>query len=277
MNPYKIGIGLAVAQLCQSLGARVLIGDLKLTSEAEKLIQSSKDTVAFTHCDVTSWSDLRNLISHSVQKFGDVPDVYVPSAGIFEPPWSNFYDDTEDGQGYYKTIRINVEHPIKLTRIAMKALLGANKKGVVCLIASRAGLRGIYLSSLYCASKHAIVGFAKSMAAADGEEGVKIVCICPGAVMSPLWTDRQDDKMQAFHVDDEDIQSLSTAEVAETMLRMVQEGKYRGGAVVSKVVGDESVVFEGALPVTDAKGRTYGEIHHVQAVFAKERGKKWQG
>ncbi len=75
---------------------------------------------------------------------------------------------------------INVNHPIKLTRLAMRALLGANKKGVVCLVASGAGLVGFYLTNLYCASKHAIVGFAKSMGQADQDEGVKIVCICPG-------------------------------------------------------------------------------------------------
>ncbi len=62
----------------------------------------------------------------------------------------------------------------------MRALLGKNKKGVVLIIASVAGLVGIYSSALYCATKHAIVGFVKSLADADPVEGVKVVCICPG-------------------------------------------------------------------------------------------------
>ena len=77
-------------------------------------------------------------------------------------------------------MEINANHPMKMTRLAVRALLGANKRGVVCLVASGAGLYGLYLSSLYCASKHAVVGFTKSMGLADQEEGVKIVCICPG-------------------------------------------------------------------------------------------------
>jgi NAD(P)-dependent dehydrogenase (short-subunit alcohol dehydrogenase family) len=77
-------------------------------------------------------------------------------------------------------MEINANHPIKMTRLAMRALLGANKKGVVCLVSSGAGLSGFYLASLYCASKAAVVGFAKSMGMADQEEGVKVVCICPG-------------------------------------------------------------------------------------------------
>lgn len=77
-------------------------------------------------------------------------------------------------------MEINVNHPIKLTRIAMRALLGRDKKGVVLMIASVAGLAGLYASPLYCATKHAIVGFVKSMAEADRLEGVKVVAICPG-------------------------------------------------------------------------------------------------
>lgn len=93
-------------------------------------------------------------------------------------------DDNEAEE--YKSIQINVNHPVKMARLAMRALAGAEKQGVVCLIASSAGIRGNYLASLYATSKHAIVGFAKSMGQADIEEGVKIVCVLPGMVQSPL-------------------------------------------------------------------------------------------
>ena len=172
------GIGLAFTRLAVSRGAHVVVGDLKLTSEAESFVSSHPAEIYFQKCDVSSWSDLAALNTAALKHFSAVPDVYIPNAGIFEPPWSNFWDDTEE-QGY-KTMEINVNHPIKMTRLAMKALLGANKKGVVCLVASGAGLSGFYPTALYCASKAAVVGFAKSMGLADQEEGVKIVCICPG-------------------------------------------------------------------------------------------------
>ena len=62
----------------------------------------------------------------------------------------------------------------------MRALLGKNKKGVICCIASIGGLIGHYAAALYCATKHAIVGLVKSLGMADVEEGVKVVGICPG-------------------------------------------------------------------------------------------------
>jgi NAD(P)-dependent dehydrogenase (short-subunit alcohol dehydrogenase family) len=141
-------------------------------------VSAHSSEIQFQKCDVTSWKDLAGLNTASLKHFSSVPDVYVPCAGIFEPPWSNFWDDAEE-QGY-KTMEINANHPIKMTRLAIRALLGADKKGVVCLVASGAGLGGFYLASLYCASKAAVVGFAKSMGMADQEEGVKVVCICPG-------------------------------------------------------------------------------------------------
>ncbi len=122
-----------------------------------------------------------------------MPDIYVPSAGVFEPPWSNFWDDEGEadptgavgGASSYKTLRINVDHPIKLTRIAIRALLARDKKGVVCLIASRAGLAGIYNCALYCASKHAIVGFAKSLAAADAVCVISVLFLCSASSSFP--------------------------------------------------------------------------------------------
>lgn len=131
---------------------------------------------------MSDWSSLHALVTASSKRFGSLPDVYAPVAGIFEPLWSNFWDDNENSHGNYKTLEINVSHPIKLTRLAMKACASEKKQGVVCLVASTAGIRGNYLSSLYAASKHAIVGFAKSMGQADEEEGLRIVCICPGYV-----------------------------------------------------------------------------------------------
>lgn len=92
--------------------------------------------------------------------------------------WSNFWDDTEDDR--YRALDINISHVLKLTRIAIRAVLGRDKPGVVLIIASIAGLRSSYAPVMYCTSKHALVGFTKGMAVADDHEGVKVVCICPG-------------------------------------------------------------------------------------------------
>jgi hypothetical protein len=68
------------------------------------------------------------------EKWNDVPDFYGICAGLFEPPFSNFWDDTEDSG--YKQVGVNVSHPIKLTRLAMRKSLGKGKRSSVCIIVS---------------------------------------------------------------------------------------------------------------------------------------------
>lgn len=268
------GIGLSFAKQFHAKGGRVLIGDLKLTDDAEAFLHATEassrpGSVAFQRCDVTKWADLRALVSASVKEFGDVPDVYCPCAGVFEPPWSNFWDDAED-EGGYAAVRINTEHPIKLTRLAFRALVGAEKKGVVVLVSSNAGLMGVYGPALYVATKHAVVGFAKSMGHADGTEGVKVVCICPGVVDTPLWGVPEGERSKQYlHTEEQKNPSNTPEEIAETMVKLVEEGRFRGGTVYAKWPGKEEVVEEGG------PGRfAYDEVY-VRSVLDKERGKKW--
>ena len=172
------GINLAFAQLAVSKGAKVILVDLKLKAEAEQFVAAHSHSVIFAKTDVTDWKGLKEAIALSVSHFGNVPDVYIAGAGIFDPPGFNFWDDAEEER--YKEVDINVGHVIKLTRMAMRALVSRGKKGVVLSVASGAGHMGLYNCPLYCATKHAVVGFTKSMAPADLAEGVKIVTVCPG-------------------------------------------------------------------------------------------------
>lgn len=240
------GIGLAFARACYAKGARIVIADLKLTADASDFLseagEAGESNVVFQHCDVTSWDDLHNVITASVTNFGSVPDIYSPVAGIYEPAFSNFWDDEADG---YKTIRINVEHPIKFARLAMRALAGAEKQGVVVMVSSTAGIRATYLASLYTASKHAIVGFTKAMGQADPDLGVRISCIMPGMVDSPLWHDRDDQMKEWGKYSGR--KGLETREVGECMVRMVEDGggEFEGGTCVLKTPYEEKVQEEG--------------------------------
>jgi short-subunit dehydrogenase len=69
---------------------------------------------------------------------------------------------------------------MKLSRIAIRSLLGARKKGAILVVASLAGYQGTFSSPLYVATKHACVGFVRSMEPLDELEGIKVVLIAPG-------------------------------------------------------------------------------------------------
>ncbi|KAL3423384.1 nad-dependent 15-hydroxyprostaglandin dehydrogenase [Phlyctema vagabunda] len=223
------GINLSFSQHAVNLGARVIIADLKLTEDGEKFPRETDSKVAvFAKCDVTKRADLENLVLVSVDKFQDTPDVWVAGAGIFEPSWSNFWDDTEEDG--YALIDINVNHPIKFSRIAIRTLLGNGKKGVILCVSSLAGFQGTLSVPLYCASKHAVVGFVRSMAELDRLEGIKAVAIAPGVVRTPLWTDHPD-KMKQFGYSMEN--TIPPEDIAKTMIEAVTSGSIPGGYSVS--------------------------------------------
>lgn len=79
------GIGLDYCLLAREKGARsVIIADLRLTEAAQRAVQSDPNLV-FQVCNVTKWKNLQDIIEFSLHRFGDVPDVFVASAGVFEP------------------------------------------------------------------------------------------------------------------------------------------------------------------------------------------------
>ena len=265
------GIGIAFAIACLEQSARVVVGDLASSPGLDALTASHPSRLTFRKCDVTSWSDIASLITSSKEIFGGVPDVYAPCAGIYEPSWSNFWDDTEDEAGFYKTIRINVEHPIKLTRLAIRALKGANKQGVVILVSSTAGIRPNYLACLYSASKHALIGFTRSMAQADADEGIKVVCILPGLVDTDLWRKREDDMMKWTGFGER--KALQAEDIAECMGRLAREDKFRGGCCVLKTATEERILFEEeAKAGYDPSPRPETDLDRVRRAMNREKG-----
>ncbi|KAI7235126.1 hypothetical protein KC330_g4494 [Hortaea werneckii] len=275
------GINLCFVRLALRAGARVLIADLKLLPEAEQLVAENKDRAFFMKCDVSNWRDLENIPSSVSQAFGKdaVADVWIPGAGVFEPKWSSFLYDTETD--HYKAFQINAEHPIKLTRIAMRSCLSVNKPCVVLITASGAGLVGTYGAPLYCASKHAIVGFTKSMGQADVDENCKIVCICPGMVATPLWTG-DDAKHVASQYSYNESMAVTPEEVAEAMMEMVTSGEWEGGSMmeITKATGRrklesaraEERIKHSGLDASAVEKFMDGMQRPIREVWAKERG-----
>jgi len=73
-------------QISHSLGAKIIIGDLKLTPEATDFVSKvGSDRIIFQPCDVTKWDQLQKLVSASEENYGNVPDVWIAGAGVFEP------------------------------------------------------------------------------------------------------------------------------------------------------------------------------------------------
>jgi NAD(P)-dependent dehydrogenase (short-subunit alcohol dehydrogenase family) len=246
------GINYCFAALLLSRGCSVLIADLSLRPEAQKLLDnySQKETgrprAVFVKTDVTDWPQLERMFSVGVQEFGQI-DIVCPGAGIYDPHWSNFWHppgvpggksrDSVDG-GRYASLDINVTHPIRTTQLAISHFLnpppGVQKVGPqnpkrVIIISSVAGQNANLNTPIYVAAKHAMNGFIRSLGPLEREMGIRVNGVAPGVIKTPLWTEHPE-KMTFLDLSKD--AWATPEEVAEAMLRCLQEADLDGGTIL---------------------------------------------
>jgi NAD(P)-dependent dehydrogenase (short-subunit alcohol dehydrogenase family) len=163
------GIGRAVAQSLAAAGV-----GLGLASRSGDDL--GLDDVVARPCDVREPADLERIVEDTVERFGRL-DILVANAGVGAyGPFLELPAEHLD-----EMIDVNVKGTIYATRAALPYLLESDEADLVT-IASVAGLRGLPLEAVYCASKFAQVGFTSALDHELRERGVRCTNICPGGV-----------------------------------------------------------------------------------------------
>lgn len=164
-------------------GCGVLIADLHLHATAEEWRRSIQDQpgprVLFRKVDVSNWEELEGTFSFFAKEFGSAPDIVVPGAGVYEPSFNPFWDDV-DAPSHYKLLDINLLHPIKMTRVAVRRMRQANKPGVILHLSSISAQMPSITVPLYAVSKAGISQFVRSMANLEDLARIRVVAIAPG-------------------------------------------------------------------------------------------------
>lgn len=107
----------------------------------------------------------------------------------------------------------------------------------------------------YCASKHAIAGFCRSLALLEPSKNIRVNAVAPGIVKTPLWPqDRMD------WVDDTEDSWVTVGQVTDVMMDLITNPEHVGGTVLE--VGAESVRAVQTLmdPGPQGKGFTLAKI-----------------
>ena len=173
------GIGEATARELAKNGVKVaLVG-----RNAEKGESIAKETGGyFIKCDVSNEDDVKNMIEKTVEKFGKI-DILFNNAGVM---LQSMEIERMPLQDWQKTLDINLTGTFLVSKFAKPYI--AKEKGNIINNASIAGLQHYVAgkSYAYSASKAAVVQFSQQMAKNYGEEGVRVNCICPGIVDTPI-------------------------------------------------------------------------------------------
>ncbi|XP_050229687.1 short chain aldehyde dehydrogenase 1-like [Mercurialis annua] len=179
------GIGECCARQFVKQGVKVVIADIQ-----DELGQSlckqigSDDTISYIHCDVTSDSDVQNAVDMAVTKYGKL-DIMFSNAGIGGNTGPGILDiDNED---FKRVLDINMFGAFLAAKHAAKVMIPA-KKGCILFTASVAGVTCMQVPHPYAVSKHAVIGFTKNLCVELGRYGIRVNCISPYAVVTPLVT-----------------------------------------------------------------------------------------
>ena len=173
------GIGLVAAKIFVAHNYNCAIIGRSQTKGRKALSEFDTDRVIYISADVSKIDDCDKIVAETVQKFGRV-DVLINSAGLYSEGAIDSVDEVE----FDKIFDVNVKGAFFMCKSAIKYL--SESRGSIVNIASDAGIKGNYFCSLYSASKGAIVAFTKSLALELANIPVRVNCVAPGDVLTPM-------------------------------------------------------------------------------------------
>lgn len=179
------GIGRATALLFAQEGAKVAITGRNEARGQEVVtqIEQANGRAVFIRSDVRFADACRQAVEETLQAFGRL-DILFNNAGVFYP--NTAPDSTEEE--WDLTIDINLKGTYLMCKFALPIMI-AQGSGVIINNASGWGLVGGNEAAAYCAAKGGVVLLTKALAVDHSRQGIRINCVCPGDVETPMLTE----------------------------------------------------------------------------------------
>jgi NAD(P)-dependent dehydrogenase (short-subunit alcohol dehydrogenase family) len=208
------GIGRSLALRFAAEGARALvIADLDLAAAQD--VAGSVGGLA-VKTDVSDENDLNSLIDQTLDRYGRI-DLFCSNAGIGGVPGF----EQVSNEDWERIWRINVMGHVYAARAVLPAML-ARGEGYLLNTASAAGLLTQIGSAPYSVTKHAAVAFAEWLAITYGDRGIKVSCLCPQGVLTPMLTAAAEQGSGAFLLDG----ALAPEEVADSVVKALDREQF---------------------------------------------------
>jgi len=176
------GMGRTFSLLFAKEGAKVVAVDINQASgeETVRMIKERGGEGAFVLGDVSKSAGAEGAVKACMEKFGRL-DILMNNAGI---QFMGTILETKE-EDWDRIMAVNTKSMFLMSKYAVPALAKPGK-GVILNMGSDAGLIGNPKTAAYCAAKGAVIALTRSMALDHAGDGIRVNCICPGAIGTPL-------------------------------------------------------------------------------------------
>lgn len=177
-----IGNGRAAAILLARAGASVLVvdRDAALAARTVEMIAAEGGMAAAFAADLTDPAQCRAAVDAAVSRFGRL-DCLDNNVGI----GSRGTVVDESPEEWRRVMQVNVETMFLLSKHAIPAMIETARGGAIVNVSSISALRPRGLTA-YSASKGAAIALTRAMAVDHGREGIRVNCVAPGPVYTPM-------------------------------------------------------------------------------------------
>ncbi len=176
------GIGLATAHRLAEFGAATALLDIDEAKgrHAGESLKAVGRSARFIRCDVRSADDCRRAVAETIHRFGRI-DILVNNAGLAIRKSVIELEECE----WDLSLDVMLKGSDLLSRCAVPHMIAAGG-GSIIHMGSGWALKGGANAVSYCAAKGGILNMTRAMAIDHGPHGIRVNCVCPGDVDTPL-------------------------------------------------------------------------------------------
>ncbi|KAF0908583.1 hypothetical protein E2562_026632 [Oryza meyeriana var. granulata] len=231
------GIGEAIVRAFVRHGAVVVVADIDDAGGQALAAALGPQLCAYVHCNVSEEADVERAVATTLERHGRL-DVLCNNAGVLGRQARGAKSIASlDADEFAHVLRVNALGAALGMKHAARAMV-PRRAGSIVSVASVAGVLGGLGPHAYTASKHAVVGLTKNAACELGEHGIRVNCISPFGVATPMLVNawRQED-------DADERNAAPSEEEVEKMEEMVRSMATLKGATLRAGDIAEAAVF----------------------------------
>jgi NAD(P)-dependent dehydrogenase (short-subunit alcohol dehydrogenase family) len=172
------GIGEAAARRLAESGASVAV--LDVDEKVGRQTAASIERGEFFICDVSSAKQVETAVNGVVERFGGI-DIVVSNAGIQD--YGDVVGTSEEL--WDKVLNINLKGCFLISKYSVPHMLKRGA-GAIVVVGSVQSMTAIGGSAAYVTAKHGLLGLVRAMALDYAQKGIRVNCVCPGAIDTPM-------------------------------------------------------------------------------------------